>query len=226
MFIGGLYIVNAEDLTGMVFGRLTVISTGEDFVTNKGIHRMQWKCRCQCGNIVNVLPYNLKRGNTKSCGCLNSETRIKNSTTHGDRHTRLYRIWCGIKIRCYDSNNQDYIKYGARGITMCDEWRESYISFKVWAEAHGYSNDVADISIDRINVNGNYEPSNCRWANAKCQANNRRNTIRITAHGENHTLSEWADITGEKYHTLFARIYKLGWSPERAIKYNPNKCQG
>lgn len=213
-----------EDLTGMTFGRLTVVSVGNDFVSKNGERRMRWRCLCECGNYVDVLPYNLKRSNTKSCGCLNDDVRIEHSTKHGDRHTRLYSIWTGIKTRCFDKNNATYKRYGGRGITMCDEWKNSYTEFRDWAVNNGYSDDGCDsLSIDRIDVNGNYEPNNCRWSTAKVQANNRRNTIKITAHGETHTLSEWSDITGEKYHTLFARIYKLGWDPNVAIKYSSNK---
>lgn len=188
-----------EDLTGMKFGRLEVISRGEDYFYSNGKHKVRWNCRCECGKCIQVLSNNLKRGNTKSCGCYNDEVRRTRSTTHGDRHTRLYSIWSNIKTRCYDSNSHNYIKYGARGITMCDAWKDSYDEFKKWAIENGYSDDL---SIDRIDVNGNYEPSNCRWSTAKEQANNRRNTIKITIQGEEHTLSEWADITGEKYHTF------------------------
>lgn len=210
--------MKTDDLVGKKFGRLEVVCRGEDFITKSGSHRLRWRCVCECGNYVDVLPYNLKRSNTKSCGCLNDETRLANSTKHGDRHTRLYSIWCNIKTRCYDSSSKNYKRYGGRGITMCDEWKESYVLFKEWAVNNGFSDDDRTLSIDRIDVNGNYDPSNCRWATPKVQANNRRNTIIIEAHDETHTLSEWADITGEKYHTLFARIYKLGWDPNKAIQ--------
>lgn len=99
---------------------------------------------------------------------------------------------------------------------MCEEWRESYSLFKIWALSSGYDEESI-LSIDRIDVNGDYEPNNCRWSTPKTQANNRRNTVYIEAHNERHTLSEWSDITGVKYHTLFARLFKLNWNPEIAI---------
>ena len=210
----------AEDLSGMKFGRLTVIQKGECYICKNGIKRTRWLCRCECGNTVNVLAYNLKSGNSKSCGCLNDESRISRSTKHGMRHTRLYSIWTNIKSRCYLESSQNYERYGGRGISMCDEWRNSFESFMEWSVNNGYDESLAgrgECTIDRIDVNKNYSPDNCRWVDATTQANNRRNTIFVTAFGSTKSLAEWSRVTGIKYHTLFARIYKLGWSPEAAL---------
>ena len=205
-----------EDLTGRQYGRLTVLRQGEDYVYKNGKKRTQWVCLCSCGNVVTVEQSNLIRGNSKSCGCLNTEKRIERSTTHGDRHSRLYRIWTNMNTRCSNKNNKSYVWYGALGISVCEDWAKSYESFRDWAMSSGYT-DSPDCTLDRIDPTGNYCPENCRWADYICQANNRKNTLFYTYNGETKSLAEWARVTGIKYHTLFARVNKLGWSFERAI---------
>lgn len=216
-------VKSKENLAGNKYGRLTVIEQTDDYVYPNGKRRAQWLCMCECGNIIKVEQSNLKRGNSNSCGCYNDELRILRSTTHGDRRTRLYGIWTNIKSRCYNPNSTSYSNYGARGILMCDEWKDSYYNFKSWANESGYI-DSNDVTIERVDVNGGYSPENCIWASPKEQANNRRNTVFFTHNNETHSLSEWADITGIKYHTLFARIYKLNWDFEKAINTNTQYC--
>jgi len=140
-----------------------------------------------------------------------------NHLKHGMTNTRLHHIWKSIKQRCYNPNNNRYSNYGGRGITVCDEWRNSFNAFYEWAMANGYADDL---TIDRKDTNGNYEPSNCCWATQKEQQNNRRNNCLITHNGETHTLAEWAAITGLKYQTIQRRL-KTGWNIKDALTIKP-----
>ena len=124
--------------------------------------------------------------------------------THGETKTHLYGIWSAIKTRCYNPNSKYYDSYGGRGITMCDEWRDSYEAFRDWANSRG---DRQGLSIDRCNNNGNYEPSNCRWVDSVAQANNRRSNRILTIGNESHNVTEWAKIIGMNPKTLFTRLY-------------------
>lgn len=196
-----------EDLTGMRFGRLTVVSRAE----NIG-NASSWNCICDCKRTKVVRGYSIKNGDTKSCGCLHKEIVSETSKIHGN--CRLYRIWLGIKRRCEYSKDVGYNLYGGRGISVCKEWRDSYISFMDWALENGYKDNL---TIDRIDVNGNYEPSNCRWATVAEQQNNRRDNVLITYNGETLTASEWSRKTGIKIETLTWRKRK-GWSDKDCIE--------
>jgi hypothetical protein len=147
-----------------------------------------------------------------SCGCYHKEK----ITTHGETigyRTRLYGIWRGIIERCEDENSEHYINYGKRGIKLCKEWRGSYIVFRDWATSNEYADNL---TIDRIDVNGSYEPNNCRWATSKVQANNRRNNVIIVFNGMSRTIAEWEDYFGWGRERLRNRL-RAGWSIEKAM---------
>lgn len=149
------------DLTGKRFGKLVVLERV------KRSRKTEWRCKCDCGNETIVQAANLKNGHIRSCGCMISESNTK----HGKWNTRIYRIYHSMKQRCNNPNSAHYEYYGGRGIKVCSEWQDDFQTFYDWAMSHGYSDDL---SIDRIDVNGNYEPSNCRWATKTTQSFNRK----------------------------------------------------
>lgn len=205
--------MKAHNLIGQKFGRLTVVSRAE----NDKHGKTMWNCICDCGNTKEkpTGSRELLSGNTKSCGCLKVQklNESKASSTHGMSRSALYTIWRNMKSRCYNKSNCSYKDYGERGIVVCDEWKHSFSIFAEWAKRNGYSKGL---SIDRINVNGNYEPSNCRFSTSKVQANNRRNNVIISLNGKNHTVSEWSEITGLSSYMIYQRL-KKGWSGKDAI---------
>ena len=157
------------------------------------------QCRCDCGNIVNVVKGHLVSDHTKSCGCLIGQF-------HGESNgSRLYDIYSNMKDRCYNDHTSKYKDYGARGITICNEWLESYTKFRDWAVENGYQENL---TLDRIDNDGNYEPSNCHWATRKQQAQNRRSSKKYTINGEVHCLKEWCEILNLNYSTVYNRIYR------------------
>lgn len=169
-----------------------------------------WICRCECGNVVKRTTGELNAGRRLSCGCI--RTGATGAWKNGKRE-RLYIIWCDIIQRCFDKNDPNYQRYGARGITICDEWRHNYPAFREWALSNGYNEQL---TIDRIDNDGNYFPDNCRWTTAKVQCRNKSNNALITYCGETHCVSEWAEILGFKRSTLAERL-RRGWSVEKAM---------
>lgn len=155
------------DLTGKRFGALIV---SERSLPNNKFGHLMWRCVCDCGKEKVIAGTHLKNGDYTSCGCMRGTATKHGDAKRGEKLPRLYKIWAGMHKRCRNANCKSYMDYGGRGISVCAEWNE-YAPFRDWALSHGYSHDL---SIDRINNDGNYESSNCRWATRKEQNNNQR----------------------------------------------------
>lgn len=212
--------MKAVDLIGQKYGRLTVLKRAEK---KNGNRHARWVCECDCGNVVVVSSDKLRNGDTRSCGCYKIEKateRISNynaeehenpNLIHGMSGTRLYWAYFHMLERCYNENINNYKNYGGRGITVCNEWRKSPKAFIEWALLNGYGDDL---TIDRIDVSGNYEPLNCRWVDMKTQANNKTTNVFVELNGDRITLSQLADKYGIGRGTIWWR-YKSGWTPEK-----------
>ena len=193
-----------KDLHGLQYGKLTALYKLHNY-NKKGTY---WLCVCECGNFKEVRQQDLKRGYVKSCGCA--------LIRHSKSHTKLYRVWTGIKSRCYNKNTPNYKDYGNRGITVCEEWLKDFQEFYDWAMNNGYHDGL---QIDRIDNNKGYSPNNCRFVTPKKNSNNRRNTIHVTLNNITKTLSEWCYILNINYCTAYKRINNYHWSIEKALNY-------
>lgn len=199
-----------NNISGCRFGKLIVMKRAQN--TKDG--KTQWLCQCDCGNSKIIRKSDLITGKTKSCGCLRKEITKNlgfNNKTHGKTNTRIYRIWQAMKSRCYYKKNIQYQNYGERGIKICDEWLDKgngFINFYNWAINNGYKDNL---TIDRRNVNGNYEPNNCRWTSMKTQENNRRNNHKINYDNKNYTVSQLSKKINIPKATLLWRINN-GWN--------------
>lgn len=209
-FQTGITPKNFKDLTGLTFGRLTVIKRAG----NIGDRRTTWLCKCECGNEKIIEGDSLRSGKTKSCGCIRSETMRKKKLIHGFGNERLWDIWKHMNNRCYNTSHPNYKRYGGRGITVCDEWKNDYLAFKEWALNNGYAENL---TIDRKDNDGNYEPSNCRWVILDEQNYNKRNTVFITINGETRNLKEWSEISGLSKHLIYSR-FRRGWNGTDLLK--------
>lgn len=205
-----------DNLVGQKFSRLLV----EKLLDYNIYKRTMYLCLCDCGNRTIVPANALISSKTKSCGCLKRE-KGRNSDIHkihgdacSDNTTRLYKIWTTMKSRCLSPEFAKYKDYGGRGIKICDDWINNYSAFKEWAMNNGYADNL---SIDRINNDGNYEPSNCKWSTGKEQCRNRRTNHLITYNGKTQCLTEWAEELGINRGVLFARINNRHWSIEKAF---------
>ena len=206
---------NYKDLTGQVFWRLTVIlDVGR---TKDG--NVKWLCSCSCGNTIAVSSASLVSGNTKSCGCIAREYQLNRVNSYHYSKERLYRVWNGMKNRCTNPNIVGYHNYGGRGISVCQEWMDNYMAFREWAYNNGYDENASkgECTLDRIDVNGDYCPENCRWVGYDIQFNNKRTSKYVEYKGNKHTITEWASILGMNESTLYYRIYKMGWNVESAF---------
>ena len=201
------------DLTGQKFGRLTVIQYDH---SKNGTY---WLCQCDCGKTKVIKGTSLTGKLTTSCGCKSREMCIERSTKHGMTKTRLYSIRQGMIARCCKENATSYPKYGAKGITVCDEWlgQDGFVNFYNWAIDNGYEEHL---TLDRIDSSGNYEPSNCRWATYKEQANNTKATVFLTYKGETKSASEWSEIVGISQSCITGRKNK-GWTDEKCLTTKP-----
>lgn len=183
--------MKVKNLIGRRFGRLFVINEAPSRRTKGGTSVRMWLCKCDCGNEVILSTGNITSGNTKSCGCYKKDKNSSVFTTHGKTGTKLYRVWSSIKDRCFRESSRQYCDYGGRGITMCNEWTKDFQAFYEWALSNGYKEGL---TIERIDVNGNYCPDNCTWIPKEQQSRNRRNCHYIFYKGETKTLSEWSRI--------------------------------
>ena len=195
-----------NDLTGRRFGRLSVIG-----VDDRGTRKTYFWCKCDCGTVKSIRGDGLLSGSIVSCGCKKREQdRINLEANHKHKmsHTRPYEIWQGIKGRCYNKNDVRYSRYGGRGITVCEEWREDFSSFYKWALANGYRDDL---TIDRIDNDKGYSPDNCRWADQETQSRNRASNVFIRIGNATKTLTEWCEIFELEYKTVYARYRRNGF---------------
>ena len=206
-------------MIGQKFHRLTVIERAESTPGNRG---KRWLCQCECGNQTIARNDLLKSGRFKSCGCYRNEkssVRIKLiNTTHGMSNSVEYKTWVQMILRCNNKNNNSYNNYGGRGIKVCDRWINSFENFY---EDMGKRLD--GMSIDRIDVNGDYCPENCRWASMKIQSNNKRSNKYIKYNGETKTLSEWAEYFNMSKQKLWQRLIRDNLSFEEAILHNDRR---
>lgn len=199
-----------RDLTGQTFGRLTAIER----IDKNG--RAYYVCRCACGNLCEVFHSNLTQGFSKSCGCLQRELAADSHRTHGMTGTKIRGVWKAMKERCTLKSCKAYHNYGGRGITVCDEWsgENGFQNFFNWSMASGYKEGL---TLDRIDVNGNYEPSNCRWVDRVTQANNTRKNRLITYNGLRMTMAQWERHLNLNKGIIRNRL-RRGWTDEEAIE--------
>lgn len=209
-----------KDLTGMRFGRLTVVKKVEAYHRKDGKTESRYLCRCDCGTEKILQGRYLTGGDTKSCGCLRSETQRKRRKTHGMTNTRIFHIWDGMINRCRNDRKNTKHWHG-KEIEVCTEWlgEHGFNNFYNWSIKNGYAENL---TIDRIDVDGNYEPSNCRWVDYGIQNNNSANNVKIEYKGESKTIAEWAKEYGINYQTLYSRL-KNGWGIDKALNKSLKK---
>jgi hypothetical protein len=203
------------DMTNQTFGKLTVLKRDSNYPPS----RTKWICKCDCGNTTSVYGHALRQGLTKSCGCLsskkNTRSRKNRKDLQGKSKTKLYSVYYSILDRCNNPNNKAYNHYGARGIKTCCEWENSFENFYTWSLSNGYQDGL---TLERIDNNKGYSPSNCKWISQTEQLLNRRTTLYATIKGETKTLKEWSETSGIKYATLRCRKTNYNWPDERLLE--------
>jgi hypothetical protein len=199
-----------RDLTGIRFERLVVLSQGKSRRYRCGRNAIVWIVRCDCGTIKEVESGHLTSGETVSCGCFIREKTRNRSLTHGFTGTKVYKAWSAMRERCVNTKHPEYANYGGRGIAVCERWQS-------------FDNFLADVgeprkweSIDRIDVNGDYEPANCRWATSVEQNRNTRSNRLLTMDGVTYCVAEWSERLGIKHATIMSRL-RAGWSDRDAL---------
>lgn len=201
-------------IIGKKFNKLTVISQGETIVNKCGSINLVYNCKCDCGNEISVRGACIRTGHTKSCGCVRSEMGIKKLTKHGKSSTRAYKSWKRMRQRCFNKNNPDYSSYGGRGIKICQSWQEYF---------HNFYDDMGEMpigfSLDRINVDGDYEPGNCRWIKRSNQMTNVRKTVWVKIRGRKICFSRACKVFGVE-EKIAQNFYKRkGMTPIDAIRF-------
>lgn len=212
-----------KDITGQKYGRLIAIK----YLYTDKRRKAVWLCKCECGNYTEVSSEKLSTGNTKSCGCLHSDKSkekikilIENQTKYKRKNEKeISTIFNQMKQRCYNKKCKAYKNYGGRGIKIYQEWLKDFNSFYKWSIKNGYKKEL---SIDRINVNGDYEPKNCRWVTNLEQQNNKRNNKYIEFNGEKHTYAEWSRIFNIPTATISDRV-RRGFTVEKVLNTNYKK---
>lgn len=194
------------DLSGQVFGHLTVLSR----VSATG--QAKWLCRCKCGAERTYPGYELRNGHIKSCGCQRGPSSKERNTTHGMTRTPTYQVWVNMRNRCYRPEVRGYERYGGAGIAVCESWRSSFEAF-----LKDMGPRPVGFQLDRIDPTGDYSPSNCRWVDINTQANNKKRVRQVTINGITRPVAEWCRVLGLPHRTIRARIYEAGWDPVKAL---------
>jgi hypothetical protein len=214
-------IRRTNDLTGKRFGKLVVLG-----LDDRGTRKTYWVCQCDCGKVKSVRSDALQCGAIRSCGCLKKEQDRINLTanhSHKQSNTRIYRIWQGVKKRCESQSDARYMRYGGRGIKVCEEWKNSFETFFEWALNNGYTDSL---TIDRIDNNGNYCPENCRWVDIKTQCNNRESNIKIKIGNTTKSLLEWCEIFNVDYSAVNERYNRNGFISVNDLFNNVGQYRG
>lgn len=200
-------------LVGIKYGKLLV----KQRIPNKGKH-IYYECICDCGGVIEVRNDKLRNGQTVSCGCVR---RKRSDCKYDAKNSKLYKVFISMKQRCNNPKCKAFKNYGGRGISVCKEWLSEggYSLFREWAYSNGYRDaDFGKCTLDRIDVNKNYEPQNCRWITIQQQQNNTTRCVLISCGNETHNIKEWSIKQNIPYHRILKRL-KLGWSIQKALEY-------
>jgi len=208
---------NFVDYTGHRFGRLIALDWRRKEYGRQGLKRIYWRCRCDCGQLSEVMACNLVSGITTSCGCYGRETQHLKNARHQKYGSHLYKLWADIKQRTTNPNAPTFDRYGGRGISMHSRWSDSYEVFAADVRKEIGDHPGTGFSLDRVNNDGNYEPGNIRWATPIIQNRNKRNLVKFLYNGKQLCIAELAEISGLMYQTLYCRLMKYNWDLPKAM---------